>query len=83
MMNTNEAKEYLQNYDGFKEIQALAAVLLSTSPTIDPIRAAGGCYCRECKHVVGSTPKGWYKCRLTDKEVEDDDWCSYGERMSK
>ena len=24
--------------------------LLAAQPTIDPIHAAGGCYCRECKY---------------------------------
>ena len=27
--------------------------LICDAPTIDPVHAAGGCYCRECKHWTG------------------------------
>ena len=25
-------------------------MMIQTAPTIDPVHAAGGCYCRECRH---------------------------------
>ena len=27
--------------------------LISNAPTIDPVHAAGGCYCWECEHWTG------------------------------
>lgn len=31
-----------------QDFPAVVYVALSKSPTIDPIHAAGGCYCQEC-----------------------------------
>lgn len=56
-----------------------AKKIIDRQPTVDPVHAAGGCYCRECKHVIGSNLKGWYKCELTGGEVEDDNFCGRGE----
>lgn len=57
-------------------------------PTIDPIHAAGGCYCRECKHfdTTGYAPDpynltelqmGW--CAINRREKQACKWCSDGE----
>lgn len=36
--------------------------------------------CRDCKHVITSSPCGWFLCRRFGRaEVEDDDYCSYFE----
>lgn len=32
-----------------RPIKAAMEVLINTAPTIDPVKAAGGCYCRECR----------------------------------
>lgn len=48
---------------------------------IDPVHAAGGCYCRECEYWEKSVVNEdicW--CELTGNEVDSDDFCSYGER---
>ena len=37
-----------KNYDKQDWTSRQVATLLEGAPTIDPVRAAGGCYCREC-----------------------------------
>lgn len=61
----------------------------SISPTIDPIHAAGGCYCKECKyHEDEVYPDGEWEvhdneecwCNLWDNTVSLNGFCSYGKR---
>ena len=47
--------------------------------TIDPVHAAGGCYCRECKGY-GVIDLG--QC-TTMGARSPDDFCSYGERKEE
>lgn len=59
-------------------------------PAVDPIHAAGGCYCRECVHWIGDirAPYGDEKrghCGVwvgsgCEMYMGADDFCSYGER---
>ena len=46
------------------------------TPTIDPVHAAGGCYCRECSY---RPPKGTV-CQLFGGIITEDDFCSRGQR---
>ena len=55
----------------------------------DPIHAAGGCYCRECKNFVyehdrpnrlKNHPPNFGRCGYLDFAHEDTCFCSYGER---
>lgn len=49
---------------------------LSQEPTIDPVHAAGACYCRECKHW-----KWQYDyCEAFAAERGQGDFCSWGQR---
>ena len=41
--------KWLSDADGLAAVQ-----LVSTAPTIDPIHAVGGCYCRECRYKDGT-----------------------------
>ena len=50
--------------------------LLAAQPTIDPIHAAGGCYCRECKYYLPEHICGWN----SSAGWLPDDFCSYGRR---
>ena len=34
-------------------VDLLPAEKVTNEPAVDPIRAAGGCYCRECVHWIG------------------------------
>lgn len=70
-------------FGGKYPFEAITVKMVESAPTIDPIRAAGGCRCGECKHLVDCakcyTPFG---ARLPSQEciiVDSDDFCSYGE----
>ena len=61
--------------------------LLNKQPTIDPVHAAGGCYCRECKfyyeHRTRKNKQIMRWCMKRDGaefHVKPDDFCSYGRR---
>ena len=52
---------------------------------IDPIHAAGGCYCRECmyaEHLLNGAGKRYELCKYEDVDGVrwPDDFCSVGER---
>lgn len=50
-------------------------------PTIDPVHAAGGCYCRECKHKdTNVCPAYDAPMWRTSLRIE---FCSYGERRTE
>lgn len=53
--------------------------------TIDPIHAAGGCYCRECKYLtdkhyedIGEEPYIKHSCSIFKRSMQLTDFCSYG-----
>lgn len=58
-------------------IDAEGKPALDNLPTIDPIKAAGGCYCRECKRSSGGALGGYLWCGSRDI-VQPDDFCSKG-----
>lgn len=54
-------------------------------PTIDPVHAAGGCYCRECmyaEHLLNGAGKRYELCKYEDVDGVrwPDDFCSLGQR---
>lgn len=56
---------------------------LSQEPTIDPVHAAGACYCRECNHLLRDlSSREYHMCMrlILPKKVDLDDFCSYGWR---
>lgn len=53
---------------------------IANAPTIDPIHAAGGCYCRECKFRTGHGSCGHPRHEVLPS-VYPNDFCSYGERQ--
>lgn len=49
---------------------------------LDPVHAAGGCYCKECKYYAPAGG-GVGDCNRESVQylnVGDDDFCSFGER---
>lgn len=49
-------------------------------PSVDPVHAAGACYCRECRNY--NKPRlGWCSHHM-DRE-NPDDFCSYGQRREE
>ena len=57
---------------------------VKTMPTIDPVHAAGGCYCRECEHWTGIALG--MRCKLYSFPPnafilsQPDSFCSRGKR---
>lgn len=59
--------------------------IINSAPTIDPVHAAGGCYCWECKwarKVDDREPK--YRCVNICRDgctqwLGSNDFCNYGE----
>ena len=49
---------------------------IADAPTIDPVHAAGACYCRECKHWQ----EPYDYCKEFAAERNQGDFCSYGKR---
>lgn len=57
--------------------------IINDAPTIDPIRAAGGCRCGECERCDGFYGPGIERgevgiCTMTYNVVEPDGWCKWG-----
>lgn len=54
---------------------------IEDAPAIDPVHAAGGCYCRECIYWANdrSVPQNCL-CLETGNYTDPDDFCSRGER---
>ena len=49
-------------------------------PSVDPVHAAGACYCRECRNY--NKPRlGWCSHHM-DRE-NPDDFCSWGQRREE
>lgn len=55
---------------------------IQDAPTIDPVHAAGACYCRECKYWGMFLNGEEGRCRKVGGLIwrNDDDFCSRGER---
>lgn len=63
--------------DGYDKAIDLAYGMAENAPTIDPVHAAGACYCRECRNY--NKPRlGWCSHHM-DRE-NPDDFCSWGQR---
>lgn len=61
---------------------------MDAAETIDPVHAAGGCYCKECKHFDANDGYGLCYLRWEGDEdkvayVETNDFCSYGKMEAK
>ncbi len=61
--------------DGYDKAIDLAYGMVENAPAIDPVHAAGACYCRECRFadIGGNGVESWRYCYPTD-------FCSYGQR---
>ncbi len=52
---------------------------IHASPAIDPVHAAGACYCRECKHWQ----EPYDYCKEFAAERNQGDFCSRGQRREE
>lgn len=59
---------------------------VADAPAIDPVYAAGACYCRECGHLLQDlSVRTYHTCmrfRLPQR-VNLDDFCSWGQRREE
>ena len=56
--------------------EADVANMIKSRATIDPVHAAGACYCRECKHWQ----EHYDYCKEFAEERNQGDFCSRGQR---
>lgn len=61
---------------------------IDNAPTIDPVHAAGGCYCGECEYRTKDTQ--WTRAGFCGRRdagpmmiARPDDFCSYGKRRKE
>lgn len=77
---SNKIHEYMEDFPRAETRLATCRVILSMLgdenqiPTIDPVHAAGACYCRECKHWQ----EHYDYCKEFAAERNQGDFCSYG-----
>ena len=80
------------NFGGKYPFEAITVKMVEAAPTINPIHAAGGCYCHECDSYVksgeyedenGEKKEFWYCEFHSGKkwlvQMQPSDFCSYGE----
>ena len=75
----DNAKEYSLGYYDYDEY-AVPLSALDSAPSIDLVRCAE---CKNCKRKRGAfkgEPIFFYRCEEHNREVESDDYCSWGER---
>lgn len=78
LIDANEAKAFAAECWPKPEYRIGIDALLDNCPTIDPVHAAGVCYCRECRNY--NKPRlGWCSHHM-DRE-NPDDFCSWGKRQ--
>ena len=63
--------------DGYDKAIDLAYGMAENAPTIDPVHAAGACYCWECRNY--NKPRLEWCSHHMDRE-NPDDFCSRGQR---
>ena len=52
-------------------------------PTIDIVRCGECRYCKKKRGSFNGEPIIFYRCTENNRDVESDDYCSWGERKSK
>lgn len=81
---SNKIHEYMEDFPRAETRLATCRVILSMLGdenqihTIDPVHAAGACYCRECKHWK----EHYDYCKEFAAERNQGDFCSCGEKRN-
>lgn len=82
LIDANELLSLLDNTQ-YSIGEILSTIAVTT--TIDPIHAAGGCYCKECKYLtdkhyedIGEEPYIKHSCSIFKRSMQLTDFCSYG-----
>ena len=64
--------------DGFGVTSYAHQTDIEKMPTIDPIHAAGGCYCRECRYSRKCSIEDMIALLKSGQEEDVPPFCSYG-----
>lgn len=78
-------KEWLENGEN-EFVYDTNAVLesIDKQPIIDPVHAAGGCYCGECVNLGSDVfDDDSFYCHYWGYSIRKDDYCSRGERREE
>lgn len=72
-------------YNDFYGIANLFAEQIRSAPSVDPVHAAGACYCRECKYFDPdeNIAPNTGSCSFVEMVRFFDDFCSKGERKEE
>lgn len=78
---SNYTGDTLMSYEVVDMIQDC----IDNTPTIDPVHAAGACYCRECKYFDPdeNIAPNTGSCSFVEMVRFFDDFCSKGERKEE
>ncbi|WP_082052344.1 hypothetical protein [Ruthenibacterium lactatiformans] len=65
--------------------EADVAHMIKSRATVDPVHAAGACYCNECKFTcIGENEvESWCYCKMTNRNINLTDFCSWGQRREE
>jgi len=78
----DNAKEYSLGY--YEEDEwAIPLSLLEEAPSIDIVRCRECRYCKKKRGTFKGEPITFYRCEENNRDVESDDYCSWGERSSE
>lgn len=82
LIDVDEAKAFAAECWPKPEYRIGIDALLDNCPTLDPVHAAGACYCNECKFAcIGENEaESWCYCKMTNRNINLTDFCSWGQR---
>jgi len=71
-----------ESYNGKELAVPIGAILanIDDAPSIDIVRCKDCKHCKRKKGVFRGEPIFFYRCAEHSRDVESDDYCSYGER---
>ena len=72
--------EYPYASDDLEEYKDDARLLIEDIPTIDIVRCKECRYCKRKRGTFKGEPIIFYRCEENNRDVENDDYCSWGER---
>lgn len=85
LINGHTAKKLIHEHNpGGKMLKRETVLkLLDSLPEIDPVHAAGGCYCKECRNRYTDDCTMYCECDQCGGQwdwTNDDGWCHDGRR---
>lgn len=85
LINADDAKAVVCKHESRMQKQHSMIYEIELVQTVDPVHAAGGCYCRECEHFLETfhgdgKPECKYDMRVGSDGPGPDDFCSKGKR---